>query len=375
MEKDGKQKPVGFKVIKGGGQGPEKARKPGKRPPLFFILLFFALFLPAQILIGWIWGMFDQGSVHIISVGEGSIERTFGVSGIVTFEEEIIFSPRSGFVHYLFEEGSRVPAGAELVRICDFPPVEAAAGSGTNEEDGPAEYFVKFKEWFYGNEPEDESDPSCITEGTGTTVVSPQAGLVSLSIDGWEEFGPGQGFPYFTEEEFNERSPQILPRNSGLEVVRSFPLLRVINNYTWYFSAVLPASLGETIAERSQVLLYFSLSPECPVSGELIEVRKKGENVEITWAISQYLKDLYNLRWCQAEIVYEQIEGTMIPRSTLIEKDDKKGVYIIKKGIISFCEVQVLGEEEEFYLVDNLESYENVILNPDKKKEGQRFTW
>ncbi|HHU75586.1 MAG TPA: hypothetical protein GXZ24_01620 [Firmicutes bacterium] len=377
MKRDEKQKPVSLKVLRGGGKGQGRVERPGKRPPLFFILLFLALFLPAQILIGWIWGMFGQGAAQIVVVGEGSLERTFSISGLVTFEEEIIFSPRSGFAHYLVEEGSRAPVGAELARVSDFPPVgiDPCADEGGKEE-SQADYFVKFKDWFFGNEPEEEENgPSPVSTNGGITVVNPLAGLVSLHIDGWERFGPGLGFPYFTEEEFCQGDPQIPPRRNGQEVRRSLPLAKIINNYTWYFSSVLPLSSADVIAELPQVVLYFSFSPDCPVVGERIEAKVHGENLQITWAINQYLEGIYKMRWCQAEIVYDEEEGALIPQGALVEKDGKKGVYIIKKGIITFFEVLVLGEKADYYLVENLESYENVVLNPDKVKEGQRFSW
>ncbi len=350
----------------------EKTRKPG-RPPLFFILLFFALFLPAQILIGWIWGALGQGSIHTIAAGEGSLEKTFNIYGLVTFEEEVVSSPRSGFAYYLVEEGSRVPVGEELVRICDLPPEEADFCTDEEQEKDEADYFGKFKKWFLGSEITEEHVPPPVPGSGGAAVINSRAGLVSLKIDGWERFGPGSGFPYFTEEEFNERPFQVQSMCSGQKVGSSSPLLRIINNYTWYFSAVLPASMGKILAERPQVLLYFSCAPDCPVTGKQVEVREEGKTCQITWAINQSLDNFYNMRWCQAEIVYDQIEGTMVPGGTLVEKDGKKGVFIIKKGIISFCEVQVLGEKEESYLVENLEAYENVILDPDKIREGQRF--
>lgn len=372
MKRNQKTKPVGFKVIRGGGQGLEKAQKPVKTP-LFFILLFLALFLLAQILTGWIWGMFGQRSIQTISAGEGSLEQTFPISGLVTFEEEIILSPRSGFVNYLIEEGSRVPVGVELARISDFPPEEAVSAAD-EEEQNTTDYLMRFKDWFLGSEAAE--DRSSFTPKNGeTTIINPQAGLVSFNFDGWERFGPGSSFPYLTEEEFNEKPSQEQHMGSGQKVSCFSPLLRIINNYTWYFSAVFPAASGEILAEQPQVLLYFSFSPDCPVIGEQVEVRKDGEVLQITWAINQHLENFYNQRWCQAEIVYGQIEGTMIPRNTLIEKDDKKGVYIIEKGIISFCEVQILGEKEDLYLVENLDPHENVVLSPDKIKEGQRFSW
>jgi len=369
-----KPKPVDFKVIKGGGQEQKKNLTPGKKP-LFFILLFLALFLLGQILTGWVWGVFGQKSIQTIIAGEGSLELTYPVSGLITFDETIIFSPRSGFIDYLVEEGVRVPVGAELARISPSPPEEADVGAAGGDENG-ADYLSRFKDWFLGSQSLDEkSSLSLFPENDETIVFNSQAGLISLKIDGWERYGPNSTFPYLTEEEFNRKPSQDQYMCNGQKVSRSAPLLRIINNYTWYFSAVLPASAEEIIAGQAQVVLYFSFSPNCPVMGERVEMEKDGEVIKVTWAINQFMENFYNQRWCRAEIVYERLEGNMIPKSTLLEKDGKKGVYIIEKGYISFREVQILGEKDGYYLVENLDTSENVVLSPDKLREGQRFFW
>lgn len=364
-----KPKPVDFTVIKGGGQGQKNTVNPGKKP-LFLILLFLALFLLGQILAGWVWGIFGQKSIQTIIAGEGSLELTYPLSGLITFDETIILSTRSGFIDYLVEEGFRVPVGAELARISGYPPEEAVAGG-----DEKMDYLSRFRDWFLGSKSLDEkSSLSLFPENDETTVVNSQAGLVSLKIDGWERYGPNSSFPYFTEEEFSKKPSQDQYIGKGQKVSRSVPLLRIINNYTWYFSAVLPAS-EESLAGQAQVVLYFSFSPENPVIGEQVEVKKDGDVLKVTWAINQFVENFYNQRWCQAEIVYERLEGNMIPKSSILEKDGRKGVYIIEKGRISFREVHILGEKGGFYLVENLDSSENVVLSPDKLREGQRFFW
>lgn len=374
------QKPesVHLKVLKGGGQGLEEAPHFGKNP-LFFLLLFLALFLLGQILVGWFWGFFSQRSIKTILAGEGSLELTLPVSGLITFDEEIIFSPRPGFIYYLVEEGSRVPVGAELARISEFPleeVVPAVKEEEKEEQAVAADYITKFKSWFLNADALDEDSAlSLFPVNEEEAVVNPQAGLVSLKIDGWEKFGPDFGFPYLTEEEFEERPYQEQIMGSGDKVSRFSPLLRIINNYTWYFSAVIPVSSGELIAEQPRVSLYFPFAPDEPVRGEQVEVQRDEEVLKITWAINQYVENFHNQRWCTAEVAYEQIEGMMIPASALVEKGGQKGVYVIEKGFISYCEVKIIGEKEGFYLVENLNPYEKVVLNPDKVKEGQRFSW
>lgn len=366
-----KPKSVDLKVIKGGGQGLEKAPDTGKKP-LFFIQLFLAIFLLMQILFGWIWGTPKENSIRTFLAEKGSIELKIPVSGLTSFDEEIVFSPAPGFIQYIVEEGFRVPAGVELARISESP-VEETGSAVEEEEEGVSDYFSRLKEWFLGGDSTDGDSYEAVN--APTSVISPQAGLVSLKIDGWEKFGPQAGFPYFTEEEFNEKPSQEQYMGCGKKVDRYTPLLRIINNYTWYFSAVLPVSSGEIIAEKPSVLLYFSFAPDCPVTGEQVEAIREGDILKITWAISQFVENFFNQRWCSAEIIYGEVEGIKIPKSTLIEKDEQKGVYIVEKEHISYYEVVIIGEKDDYYLVENLEPYEKVVLNPGNVMDGQRFFW
>ena len=69
------------------------------------------------------------------------------------------------------------------------------------------------------------------------------------------------------------------------------------------------------------------------------------------------------------------MEGVLVPKSALLEIDDKTGVYILENGLVTFREIVVLMEKEDDFLVKNLELHEKVFMDPENVKEGQRFYW
>ena len=361
-----------LKVLEGMGTAVQRTAGAGKKN-IYFLLLFLSLFLLVQILCGWIWGGAGQDTINTVLASEGTTDVSFPAGGIITFSEKVVLAPCSGFVYYKVTGGERVPVGKELASITDFP-LKKAESEGDESPD--SEYFLRVKDWLLGETDEEPTDFFPVNNKE-MKIIAPLPGLVHLKMDGFEIFGPNSRFPYLTSEEFAEKGTEERLLSSGERVLRSTPLLKLIDNYYWYYSAVLPPELGRLLPESQQEnKLFFSFAPDIPVQGRKVESRERDDGtLEITWCIDRELPDLYEQRWDSAEIVYKKLEGALIPKSALVQKEDKKGVYVVEEGVINFREVIVLTERENDYLVKNLEIYERVVAKPENVREGQSFFW
>lgn len=370
-----------LKVIEGKGKSTQRSAETAKRP-VYFFLIFLSFFLLAQILFSWIWNNVKQRPIDLVLTSEGFVDVSFPVVGLITFSEKIVLAPCSGFVYYKVGEGEKVPVGKELAGITDFPvdfPLEEEIKE-ENEETRLADYFQHIKGWFLGETNETNENHaynfSANEKLEEVKVVAPLPGLVSLKMDGFEKYGPDSYFPYFTPEEIKEKVSDEHNLTSGERVLRSTPLLKLINNFYWYFSVVLPAEHGHLVAESTEDKIFFSFDPDKAVWGRKIESRERDDGaLEVTWCIDRELSGLYKQRWAAAEVVYKNLEGVLVPKSALVELEDKKGVYVLEKGIITFREIIVLAERENDFLVKNLELYERVVENAENVTEGQRFYW
>jgi putative membrane fusion protein len=373
MSRKKQEKRGHLKVIEGSGQGTGREAEWYKKNPTYLLLFLLAFFLLAQILIGWVWGTVNQNVIATVSASRENINITSSTWGLITFDEEVIFSPNAGFVYYNVEEGERVPVGKELAAIMDFPMDE---DEKEKEEKGVMEYYEEIKRWFlHGDRGIDYA--SFFPKNERTVVSAPLAGLVNLQIDGFEKYGPVSSFPYLTEEEYEEKKFTEQRMESGGKVYRYMPILRIMNNYYWYYSTVLTAEQGNLLGEKTSVKLYFSFAPETPVWGERVEVRERegGGEVEITWRINRSLPDFYSQRFSSAEIVYKDIEGMLVPLDAVLEIDGKKGVFIVEKGIVSFLEVDIVLERDNSIIVNNLDPDHRIVPKPESVREGQRFFW
>ncbi|MDO9534549.1 MAG: HlyD family efflux transporter periplasmic adaptor subunit [Bacillota bacterium] len=371
MSRKKQEKKGHLKVIEGSGLGAGRETEWYKKNPTYLLLFLLAFFLLAQILIGWVWGTVNQKVIATVSASKEVVNMTSSTWGLITFDEEVILAPCPGFVYYHVEEGVRVPVGKELAAIMDFPLDEDEKEA---EEKGVMEYYEEIKRWFLHGDRGMDYSPF-FHRNEETVVAAPLAGLVNLQIDGFEKYGPTSGFPYLTEDEYQEKKFSEKRLESGEKVYRYMPLLRIMNNYYWYYSTVLSAEQGELLADKSTVNLYFSFAPETPVWGERVEVRERESNgdVEITWRINRSLPDFYSRRLSNADIVYKDIEGMLVPIDAVLEIDGKKGVFVVDKGLVSFLEVVIVMERENSILVENLNPDHRIVLKPESVREGQRF--
>ncbi len=367
-----------LRVIKGGERGPRKKWEKVSRAPANILILAIALFLLAQVLLGWLWGSFSRTAGRVVPATAGSVDITLITGGMLTFEEELVFAPQPGFVHYRVNDGERVPAGKELAVITTFPLEESITDNAEPGGQDMGEYLQRFRNWFLDDRGAADSSSGEILfpQNHQYAVISPRAGMVILQLDGWETFGPKSSYVYMGDEEFNQTNPDLQALSSGEQVNRFTPVLRIINNYQWYYSTVMPPDPGKLIAEETQVQLLFSFAPEQPVKAQKVEVneREQGE-IEITWRINQAAGDFYKHRWSTAEIIYDSIEGVFIPTETMLEQDGTKGVFNVERGIVTFREVTLLAEKDDFLLVEGLNPYDQIIARPGRVKEGQRFLW
>ncbi len=360
-----------MKVVPGRGTG-HKGLVELSRRPLYVLLLFLALFLLAQILIGWVWGTLSRSLIKTEMVVEGTYEKTLDLWGMITFREEIILAPASGFVYYNVENGKRVPAGQEIAVVSEFP-LGQRADTPDDPENGAL--LQQFKNWLLHEEEEQAEDYSHLFPGREAVGLhTPSAGVVNLVIDGWEEYGPDSAFVYLSEEEYQDKitEPEIM--YSGKQVYRGQPLLRVVDNYAWYYSAVLPSAVGEALADRERGTLYFAFEPDEPADIQRVEAERRADgDYEITWRVDYKVGDYLVQRWAAAHLVYDTEQGILLPKDAYWKQDGVDGVLVIEHGRVQFLEVELLGEQEDHFLVTGLSPHQQVVLNPARVREGQRF--
>ena len=288
----------------------------------------------------------------------------------------------SGVIVELFPAGERVAAGTELVTLLVISRDELLALLESGQP-APESLLKKIETalrgWFTEAEESAGDDETILVSGEippwyteMVSVSNEEPGLLSYCLDGWEALG---GFNYLSREQFVEAYREPLLSVEGLFVEKGQPLFKVIDNWHWYYSVVLPLNPGRTVAAQNTVTLEFTFAPGEPVDALLEEclIDASSGAVRLTYRIEEQVAGFDRVRWSEAVISFQREEGIIIPYAALLEQDSETGVFVNNGGTVAFIPVTVLKHRDGRVLVEGIAPFSMVITRPELVREGQRL--
>jgi putative membrane fusion protein len=348
--------------------------------------------------------------------------------GIVIKEEYVYYSEGSGQLNLLIDEGIRVPAGTEVANIVMVKDEASINIEIKNVEDKINKLLdTNAKSIIKNINSEENSDNiSSIIEGIQTNIknenyeavesninnlsslsnglipektlinqslealyqekerlvgqlnsnfiryFSKEPGIVSYEVDGYENVYLPKEFENYTYEKLTVNDMKDKDENKSLDVSSGQPIFKIINNFEWYMAIKTEDITDIKLYEAGQTMLI-ELDNGTELKGKIIAINITGDKAVIVLKLNTYIHQDYNLRFPLLNIVHYKKEGLKIPTKVIIEKDGKKGVLIKDiNGIVVFKQISVLGEEDEYSIIDkgnnngyieeNGKSYKTVTL-------------
>lgn len=353
-----------------------------RRLSVFYIILALIALLLLQAAYHWLEPFILSQRLQIVTATEGRIEKKVSVEGLLTRPaEQLLTAPCTGVIVKLAPSGERVPVGAV---VASFVPLTAEEREGFVGAVSPPEsrweqlkrYFLELLGIGAGEEEPAENHlitgtlPAWLDEPVPLTTT--EAGLLLHRLDGWEGLGERA---YLQAEEFAAGSGDEFAAVEGAWVEEGQPVLKLINNWQWYYNLLLPLDPGRTLAARESVPFEFPFEPESIVTGALIaaEIDSAAEEVRLTYCIERQFPGFEDLRWSAAEIILEREEGIFIPAVAIIERDGRTGVFLNRGGAVKFQEVEVVGSRDDEVMVEGLAPDSMVITRPGLVEEGRRL--
>ncbi len=391
-----KAKKKGFEVLS--GEGKRFSFQNLKQAVVFYVLLLMALVIIAQLGYHWLGDQYLAWRLQITEAELGYIQRDTDVRGFITRREEVITAPNDGMILAMAPSGKRLAAGKELVTFGVLTPDEMDNLRGSDQQ-GPDEDLRDqlFNYWQVFFRAEDEADETAeeidqftgeielreeIIEGEAEQEDLPAmesfaeilvlhtetAGFVSHYVDGWEHYDG----PLYLEA----AEPAGHNISEGDLVEAGEPLIKIVDNWDWYYSIKTPLHPGRTIAELTSVEFVFDFAP-----GEMVTARREHYDIEedeqevrITYIIDRQLPGFDQVRYAEASLLYLRDHGIIIPVDALYENEEGKlGVYINQGGRVLFQPVTVVRQQDDQVMVEGLSQYSLVITRPNLVEEGQRL--
>ena len=347
-----------------------------RQAAVFYILLLLALVILVQLGYHWLGEQFQSWRLGVIEAEQGYMQQQAELWGVVTRHETVITSPVDGVILHLAALGERVPVGSELARIGQLTPAEMQLLLDTAEPDLGEELWEKIQQYWHEVFPDEDQ---YLEAGEGLplftnmiTIESPEAGFLSYYIDSWEDRRQPL---YLPEEELETLVPTGTYVFEGDLVQRGEPILKLVDNWQWYFSSVVPFHPGRLIAILPQVELLFEFAPGDPVAATLIshEIDEAAQEVRLTYQINRQLPGFDLVRLTSATLLYEQKSGIIVPEAAVFKKEKLTGVYLNQSGRVIFTELTVVEKQEDKVMVEGLQPGSLIITRPDLVTEGQRL--
>ena len=409
----------------------EKRRKKKKTKKTIFVIVI--LLIVAIFTVTYIVSRNTQYNSGVETVMIGTAEEKTVVTGYIIRDESVINAPESGIISYRADEGERVSNGSAVAVIYsgDVSDEVKSELSSLHQRIGETEGSSVEKNLYAGdavggaaqvkNDIEMitravySGDVSSITQykddiiriirtdtaeeetaqttleklqarkselessisGKSTTIYSNMAGVMCSQLDGCES--------YFDISSIDSINPLYLtgspePVLKGPDSVSAdTPCLKIINNYEWYFAAVVDETWVEDMKPGHTVNLRFTDISDNTMEGTVYSISEASEGkVAIVVKSQSMFAGMYTSRVLNAEIIRKTYKGFKVSKNAVhIDEDGTYYVYINSEGAKRRRNVTILYADEAYVIIkednaatNNLLLYDEVIVS-GTGKEGK----
>ncbi len=395
MKNKSKKKKTGLKVLP--GKGRRFSFRNFMQGLIFYLLLLLALVVIVQVSYHWLGDQFLAWRLQVVKAEPGVMQQQASAIGTVTRGEEVLTAPAGGIILDLVAAGQRISAGNAVITIGVLSKSDMEALRGSEEQEPDAELLEQIIDYWEelfpaGQDEKDRADletadqerendrpgedkielPDDMVFEELIVIHNEQAGFLSHYFDGWENY---QGPLYITEENAAEIDFDGYYIVEGDLVEAGEPIAKIVDNWSWHFSVVLPLHPGRIIAGQEKIDIEFDFAPQQSVSARrcCYEIDEDKQVVRITFIIEKQLPGFDQVRRAGASLLYRRRQGIIVPGEAVFEKDNGYGVYLNQGGRVIYKPVTIIERQEEKVMVEGIAPYSLVISRPDLVEEGQRL--
>lgn len=219
-------------------------------------------------------------------------------------------------------------------------------------------------------------------------VYAQSAGVVSYNLDGYEQILSPANIKSFKLNNVKEIMNSLEKKKSGTDSENTGGV-KIVDNFEWYTCSMIGTDVAKGLKAGKRIKLRFTDFGNIEVNGEVYEVSQpEGDTCLLIIRVNEHVSDFYKKRIADMHIIKDYNEGFTIPAKAIVIKDNIKGVYVLRSGMVKFAPVAVMTEGEERCLVRNLNKedssykpgyealkiFDEVITTTKRVKENQVLT-
>lgn len=322
------------------------------------------------------------------TVHYGKIQELLNYDGILIFDEIVIKSERSGHVQYQYETGDRIRKGVKLIDSgstiasnnrsskieYDFDEIQMADMIRDIEDvhiDDIKNLKNELVDKRYNKENSEVEEVSNSKYLETTSKYASKAGIFSSYSDQLENY-------YILENidkiQFDKHSEMIDMRESG-SIQKGDTIGRIINNYKLFLCFEISNEEKDIFKLNESKTIIVGEDKE--IRGVVSQIIEKKNKFIVVMKFDEYIYNVVGLRQLPFSVLIDSAEGLLIPKSSVVEKDGKKGVYVENiDQTYSFKPINIKKEDEvslvisENYFKEDEKLYRTVKIYDDVLIDG-----
>ena len=363
----------------------------------------------------------------------GNIENIISTSGYVIRSETVLTAPASGTLSCLAGEGERVSRYSVVAGVYSGEADESvqlklnsvneqllAYGDITNQQQYKTDdtFSVEFQTRSsidgivasmqnynmetalvekqqlvrmldrYKGEGEDTTYQSLLRQkeelersiqSTRSNITSPVSGVFSTQIDGFEGFFDLTDISKLTADVLDKADKKKV-KSTDASVKKGDAVAKVFDNFKWYYAAEVDENQTMDLRINSMVKIRFTDISNALLPATVCAINKTQDGrCVIVLSCNRYEELIYRMRKTETEIVLGTYEGLKIPKSAIHIKDNKRGVYVLRDGIMLFKEVEVLYTGDVSVIIKEATNpsgimlYDEVIVSGRNLQDGRKL--
>ncbi len=346
---------------------------------LFIIIIFAYILLQISInIIG--------KNIDTLVIESETVELKVSAKGLIIRDEYLIKSNQSGIIKSMVNNGEKLKKGDAL----------AAIYSNSKDLEENKSKIVQLNKEIDELETEYENSKSDISKELINVKIKNKkeqrvvlndennkninylnittSGVVSTKYDGYEDIYTLDKLENLTSKDIEDAENNYKELDiENTSIKESEVVARIIQSD---YSYIAICTKDNNIFEDNQKVEIVFDSEN--IQGNVEKIYRNGNDNVVIFKISNQNVEIYDTRVKEFDIIYKQIDGLKVPKQSVKEKNDQKGVYVLNQETkkVDFIELKnIQYEDDEFIFIDyyknqkegikTIDIYDEIILKPN----------
>lgn len=346
---------------------------------LFIIIIFAYILLQISInIIG--------KNIDTLVIESETVELKVSAKGLIIRDEYLIKSNQSGIIKSMVNNGEKLKKGDALAAIYS---------NSKNLEENKSK-IVQLNKEIDELETEYENSKSDISKELINVKIKNKkeqrvvlndennkninylnittSGVVSTKYDGYEDIYTLDKLENLTSKDIEDAENNYKELDiENTSIKESEVVARIIQSD---YSYIAICTKDDDIFEDNQKVEIVFDSEN--IQGNVEKIYRNGNDNVVIFKISNQNVEIYDTRVKEFDIIYKQIDGLKVPKQSVKEKNDQKGVYVLNQETkkVDFIELKnIQYEDDEFIFIDyyknqkegikTIDIYDEIILKPN----------